>query len=407
MLHADGAIAYLLDASDGLLHWAADAGISAIDERAWMRSLVVPLGVGMFGSAAADRSIRITADYPADTSFTHAWMTDQVVRTDSIRAMVVAPLINEDELMGALGVYTSRVGSLGECDASLVRALADHAASSLARARLIDQLARSQQELARRVEQEAILRAITARIAVLQEPTEVLQRIVDESRRLLDADGAHPTLMSEVGDFLVPAVMADTTDAATTAWLAAMEFPLGGGINGLAASERRVVWTRDYLNDERIPQYPEDRDVAIRMGLGCMAAAPLRGSKDIIGTLAISYPEPRDVPEHDQQLLQALADMAAIAVANSRLYQGTPRLGAALPLPALELAGHRVADRRRRPVHLPERQLRTRIGRTTGGTARPALRHGRAHRFRIGAGGCLPAHQRRTVPTAVVSVLPP
>jgi len=322
LLHADGAIAYLLDESDGALHWAADAGISASDERAWMRSLVVPLGVGMFGGAAADRSIRITADYPMDTSFTHAWMTDQVVRTESIRAMVVAPLINEDELMGALGVYTSRVGSLGERDASLVRALADHAASSLARARLIDQLARSQQELARRVEQEAILRAITARIAVLQEPTEVLQRIVDESRRLLDADGAHLTLMSEVGDFLVPAVMADTTDAATTAWLAAMEFPLGGGINGLAASDRRVVWTRDYLNDERIPQYPEDRDVAIRMGLGCMAAAPLRGSKDIIGTLAISYREPRDVPDHDQQLLQALADMAAIAVANSRLYQG-------------------------------------------------------------------------------------
>ena len=106
-----------------------------------------------------------------------------------------------------------------------MRALADHAASSLARARLIDQLASSQQELARRVEQEGTLRAITARIAVLQEPTEVLQRIVDESRRLLGADGAHLTLMSDTGDFLVPAVMADTTDAATTAWLGAMRVP--------------------------------------------------------------------------------------------------------------------------------------------------------------------------------------
>ena len=92
------------------------------------------------------------------------------------------------------------------------------------------------------------LRAITARIAVLQEPAEVLQRIVDESRRLLGADGAHLTLMSDAGDFLVPAVLADTTDAATTAWLAAMAFPLGGGINGLAASEGRVVWT------PRLPQ---------------------------------------------------------------------------------------------------------------------------------------------------------
>ncbi len=53
-----------------------------------------------------------------------------------------------------------------------------------------------------------------------------------------------------------------------------------------------------------------------------MAAAPLRGNRlDIIGTLAISYVEPRDVPERDQELLQGLADIAAIAVANSRLYQ--------------------------------------------------------------------------------------
>ena len=53
-----------------------------------------------------------------------------------------------------------------------------------------------------------------------------------------------------------------------------------------------------------------------------MAAAPLRGNRlDVIGTLAISYREPRDFPERDQGLLQGLADMAAIAVANSRLYQ--------------------------------------------------------------------------------------
>ena len=195
----------------------------------------------------------------------------------------------------------------------------------------------------------------------------MLQRIVDESRRLLGADGAHLTLMSEEGDFLVPAVLADTTDAATTAWLAAMAFPLGGGINGLAASEGRVVWTPDYLNDPRIPQEPEDRETAIRMGLGCMAAAPLRGSRDIIGTLAISYREPRDVPVHDQDLLQALADMAAIAVANSRLYQELHELGAALPLPAVQLAGHRVADRPGRPLHVPERRLRARRGCTRGG----------------------------------------
>jgi PAS domain S-box-containing protein len=322
LLGADGAIVYLMDPDGQTLHWAADAGISNSPERAWMRSLVVPLGVGMFGSAIADRAVRITDDYPNDTTFQHAWMTDQVVKGSSIHSMVVAPMLDGDSRLGALGVYTSAIAAMGEREASLVRALADHAAATIVAARLLDELTRSRQELARRAEQERTLREITGRLAVLREPAEVLQRIVDDSLRLLRADDAHLTLLAEGTDHLVPAVLAGGTDAATRAWLAGMEFPLGGGINGLAASERRVFWTPDYLADERIPQEPEDREVAKRMGLGAMAAAPLRGPQDeVIGTLAISYRDPQDVSADDQELLQGLADVAAIAVANSRLWQ--------------------------------------------------------------------------------------
>ncbi|MEZ4596801.1 MAG: hypothetical protein R3C32_08130 [Chloroflexota bacterium] len=53
-------------AADGqTLEWAADAGIDNSPERAWMRSLkVVPLGVGMFGSALADRAVRMATTTP-------------------------------------------------------------------------------------------------------------------------------------------------------------------------------------------------------------------------------------------------------------------------------------------------------------------------------------------------------
>jgi PAS domain S-box-containing protein len=322
LLDADGAIVYLMDADGEHLRWAADAGISSTPERAWMRSLVVPLGVGLFGSALADRAVRITADYPTDTTFQHAWMTDQVVQGSDIHSMVVAPMLDGDRRLGALGVYTSKVGAMGEREATLIRALADHAAATLVAARLLDELTRSRAELARRADQERTLREITGRLAQLREPSEVLQRIVDDTLRLLRADDAHMTLLAEGTDYLVPAVLAGGTDDATRDWLASMRFPLGGGINGLAASQRRVFWTSDYLADERIPQAEEDRDVARRMGLGAMAAAPLRGPRnEVIGTLAISYREPGEVPADDQELLQGLADVAAIAVANSRLWQ--------------------------------------------------------------------------------------
>ncbi len=174
----------------------------------------------MFGSAVAERAVRITDDYPADTTFPHAWMTDEVVRSAPIRSMVVAPLITGDEVLGALGVYRSTARAIGEQDASLVRALADHAAvvgRQRAPHRPARQLPRGARAAAR--SRSGTLREITARIAVLRSRPSVLQRVVDESQRLLGADGAHLRLMTDHGDYLVPAVVADSTDAATTAWL--------------------------------------------------------------------------------------------------------------------------------------------------------------------------------------------
>ena len=56
------------------------------------------------------------------------------------------------------------------------------------------------------------------------------------------------------------------------------------------------------------------------MGLVGMAAAPLRApGGEVIGTLAISTSTPRTFEADDLDLLQGLADQAAIALTNSRL----------------------------------------------------------------------------------------
>jgi GAF domain-containing protein len=149
----------------------------------------------------------------------------------------------------------------------------------------------------------------------------VLDRIVDEARRLLGSDGAHLTLMAEDGSYLVPAVIAGASDEATRAWMRTQEFPLGGGMNGLAASTGEAVWTRT-TEETRIPHEPDDHQVADRMGIRGMAVAPLRApGGDIIGTLAASYRRPRIIGDEELQLLQGLADHAAIAVGNSRLLE--------------------------------------------------------------------------------------
>jgi PAS domain S-box-containing protein len=321
LLEADGAIVYLVEPEGLTLRWACDAGISDAEQRRWMRSLVLPVGTGMYGMAVAQRAVRITHDYTGDQSFPHAWMTDAVVRNASIRSMCVAPLLSGDEVLGALGVYSARAGAFGEGDAALVRALADHAAATTVNIRLIAELDRARSRLEHQADAEAALRRITMRITATRAPDEVLQQVVDEARRLLGADGAHLSLMAESRQHLVPFVVAGGTNDRMREWLRSMRFPVGGGINGLAALHGAAVTTVDYLVDPRIPHTEDDQDVARRMGLRAMAAVPLRGrGGEVTGTLAISYEEPRPIEQAAVDLLQGLADQASIVVSNARVY---------------------------------------------------------------------------------------
>src|SRR6476646_3738763 len=93
LLDADGAMVYLMDRSTGHLRFAHDAGIRSRRSRELVRSIDLPVGVGMFGRAVAERAVVLTTDYLADPSFPHADDTDGVVRDSGIRSMVVAPLV--------------------------------------------------------------------------------------------------------------------------------------------------------------------------------------------------------------------------------------------------------------------------------------------------------------------------
>jgi PAS domain S-box-containing protein len=297
LLDADGAIIDLLDPISGSIAVGYVAGEGAERTEAWTRGRV---------SASVVR---------------HA-LSERAPLHAQDGSIAIAPLVSERGALGTLAVFSAEPDRYGPTEANLLGALADQAAIAMLNARLIAELERSQTELAARAETERSLRDIAARITSLGDPGEILARVVDESRRLLGSDGAHLTRMSEDGTFLVPLIVAGGMDEDTEAWLKQMQFPLGQGINGLAAEEVQPIWTYDYSMDPRIPHEPDDDAAAERLGLRAMAAAPLRApAGEVIGTLAVSYNQPRDILPDELDLLQGLADQAAIALTNSNLYE--------------------------------------------------------------------------------------
>ena len=318
LLRADGAMIDQFDPDSGTLQWAYDSGLTD-EQREAVKLSNLRLGEGVSGTAVAEGRVVTVGDYNAG-SFRHDDLADSLAERAGIRDLIVAPIIGDAGPLGAIEVYSRRPHAFDELDAAVLGGLAEQAAIAITNARLIDELERSQVALARRAETERSLRDITARIAALHDPDEVLERVVEDARRLLSTDGAHLTRMASSGDFLVPVVVEGATDDETRDWLMSMEFPLGGGINGLAAELGMPVWTFDYLVDPRIPHEPDDLAVAERLGLRGMAAAPLRApGGEVIGTLAVSTAAPRVFEPDELDLLQGLADQAAIALTNSNL----------------------------------------------------------------------------------------
>ena len=278
------------------------------------------LATGLAGLADPRGTSRRLGRLPGDARFRHYPEGDKGVRDVGLHSIIAAPVTGEDGLLGVLQAGHRERDAFGDDALRLIDALASQASIAITNARLVDRLASSQAALERSAETERTLREIAARITSIRDPDTILGLIVDEARRVLGSDGAHLTRMSEDRTFVRPVVIAGGMDEETRAWLRTQEFPIDGGINGLAAGRNEVVWTPDYATDDRIPHDADDAGVAERMGLGAMAAAPLRApGGEVIGTLAVSYREPGPIADDQLATLQALADHAAIALSNSDL----------------------------------------------------------------------------------------
>ena len=111
---------------------------------------------------------------------------------------MAVPLTDEDGSIGALLVSSGRPEAWSESDASLLTTIADQASITIRTTRLIAELDRSRDALARRAGAERTLREIAARVTVLREPDEILQDVIEAGRppasgRRRDARPAQPS----------------------------------------------------------------------------------------------------------------------------------------------------------------------------------------------------------------------
>ncbi|HET9416009.1 MAG TPA: GAF domain-containing protein, partial [Candidatus Limnocylindria bacterium] len=278
---------------------------------------------------ARDRNAQAVLEYPIQRGRGLTWWSvehrEPVLLNDALHderviqipgtaeeeeAMIIVPLISGDEVIGAMNI--ARTGgaevAFTDADFELVQLFAGQAAVAITNARLVEQLRT-------RVDAQRSLAEIAAQIASLHEPQTVLDHTVADAARLLGADRAQINLLHESGTHLDPPITAAPIPPSDSD----VVVPLGSGIAGSAAAERRVCWTGDYLADQAFPHDLGDAWIETQQ-IHSMMAAPLVGPDRLIGTITVQSTEANKFDEQDAELLKLLADQAAIALTNARLY---------------------------------------------------------------------------------------
>ena len=317
LLNADRAQLDLIG-PDGFMRETHVAGTAEIEGVPGLDMAIEP-NVGMNALAIAAGEAVITSDYLTDDRFPHVAESDAYVAGVGIRSVAAAPLIADGEVLGVLKANARRPDAFSAADGELLLAIAQQAAVALSNARLIDELEASRRDIARRADAERALREISARITAIHDPADVLQQVVDEAARLLDADGSILELV-------------DATDKGLLRWaydygvsgrfeerfVRELTLPIGVGLTGRSVSEGRVLIADDDLAAEFPPSPDSDRFFETT-GYRSMLAAPIIGDSGPLGALEVYSTVPNAFAERDADLIRGFATQAAIAIANARL----------------------------------------------------------------------------------------
>jgi PAS domain S-box-containing protein len=259
--------------------------------------------------AAASREERlVTSTHIADDDrFSEAWR--RVFREDADAAsLLAAPVATAGGQPGAVVVLFTDERSFSDEDLALARHLSRAARGALERGELFETERR-----ARRLSQR--LAELGARLVATLDPSVVLEDLVREAPRLVEAQAATIRLFD--GENLVVRAAAGVGGDAVHA-LVGTRAPIGAGLVGAVAQSREV---RTVENAAEQPEFRRG-DPLLEGSLAACVAVPVSGHRGgLLGVLTVYSSTPRVWREEETQALAALGVVASAALSNARLYQ--------------------------------------------------------------------------------------
>lgn len=251
----------------------------------------------------------------------------------STYAYLGAPMHARGEIVGVLSVLGAANRHFTVDEMALLEAIADQVGGAVDNARLYSAETARREEAVRRREVAEGLRDIITLLNSNRDLNVILQQIVEQAVRLLDADAAAVfRLHADEGIFRIEAAHALDDE-----FVAGIEIPEGHATIGHAAETRKPVSIPDMssmLADRGEPRWVPDEWVQEKWGLllhvlrefRAVLTVPLIMKEDVYGGVALYYHEPQTFSDEEVELASAFADQVALAIENAQLQEQAEQL---------------------------------------------------------------------------------
>lgn len=224
------------------------------------------------------------------------------------RAWLGVPLLAHDRLIGIMSVATYREGyTYSDEHVEVLLTIAAQASVAIENARLYQQSARQARQL-------ATLNQIGRNLTSSLDPERVPALIIEQVTELLNVEEGSLLLADQATGDLVFAY----TTGPFGQRLLGQRIPRGTGLAGYVFEHGQSAVVNDVQRDER---FDNSTDKTSGFVTRAILAVPLRGVGGVHGVIeALNRRDGGQFTVEDQQLLEALADQAVIALENARRF---------------------------------------------------------------------------------------